>query len=46
MADMLVVLIVASQVLLYLLIAYMFRTLQRKYRERSTSELQQALIAR
>jgi len=24
----------------------MFRTLQRKYRERSTSELQQALIAR
>ncbi|KAG7379928.1 hypothetical protein PHYPSEUDO_007986 [Phytophthora pseudosyringae] len=46
MADVLVVLIVASQVALYLLIAYMFCSLQRKYRGRSVSELQQALIYR
>ncbi|KAL4136693.1 hypothetical protein PRIC2_000222 [Phytophthora ramorum] len=46
MADVIVVLIVASQVALYLIVAYIFRKLQRKYRERSYSELQQALIAR
>ncbi|KAE9018992.1 hypothetical protein PF010_g6607 [Phytophthora fragariae] len=46
MAELLVLLIVASQVTLYLLIGFMFRALQRKYQERSSSELQQALIAR
>lgn len=46
MTELLVLLIVASQVTLYLLIGFMFRALQRKYHQRSSSELQQALIAR
>lgn len=44
--DVLVLLIVFSQVALYLLIGYMFHALQRKYRERNSSGLQEALIAR
>eukprot|EP00644_Phytophthora_capsici_P008039 jgi/Phyca11/20134/fgenesh1_pg.PHYCAscaffold_58_\ len=41
MADVLV-----SQAALYLLIGYLFRTLNRKHRDRNTSDLQRALITR
>ncbi|KAG2768524.1 hypothetical protein PC129_g21003 [Phytophthora cactorum] len=46
MADVLLVTILVSQAAMYLLVVYMFRALRHKHRERSTSELQQALIAR
>ncbi|KAG7401189.1 hypothetical protein PHYBOEH_002373 [Phytophthora boehmeriae] len=47
MASAVAVLIVSSQVALYLLIGYMFYTLQRKFRERNSSHgLQEALLAR